>query len=97
MPGRYNYPLSMSDRISQRITFQPMEVTPPQFTPGNKTGFITRKTFDADILVWMDTIKEGRFEDTNKLFQNPQKVDFHITEWNDHNHEDIAKEILKNV
>ena len=46
MPGRYNYPLSMSDRISQRITFQPMEVTPPQFTPGNKTGFITRKTFD---------------------------------------------------
>ena len=57
----------------------------------------TRKNFDADIVVWMDTIKQGRFEDTNKLFQNPQKVDFHITEWNDHNHEDIAKEILKNV
>ena len=43
------------------------------------------------------SIKQGRFEDTNKLFQNPLKVDFHITEWNDHNHEDIAKEILKNV
>ena len=58
---------------------------------------VTRKNFDADILIWMDTIKEGRFEDTNKLFQNPQKVDFHITEWNDHNHKDIAEEILKNV
>ena len=43
----------------------------------------------------MDTIKEGRFEDTNKLFQNPEKVDFHITEWNEHNHDDVAKEILE--
>ena len=37
----------------------------------------TRENFDADFVVWMDTIKEGRFEDTNKLFQNPDKVDFH--------------------
>ena len=50
---------------------------------------------DADIVIWMDTIKEGRFEDTNKLFQNPKKVDFHITEWNDSNHQDIAKKIIK--
>ena len=57
----------------------------------------TRKNFNADIVIWMDTIKEGRYEDTNKLFQNPVKVDFHITEWNQHNHEDIAKEILENV
>ena len=57
----------------------------------------TRNNFNADIVIWMDTIKEGRYEDTNKLFQNPVKVDFHITEWNQHNHEDIAKEILENV
>jgi adenylylsulfate kinase len=57
----------------------------------------TRENFDADIVIWMDTIKEGRYEDTNKLFQNPDKVDFHITEWNEHNHDDVAKEILKNV
>ena len=43
----------------------------------------------------MDTIKEGRFEDTNKLFQNPEKVDFHITEWNEYNHDDVAKKILQ--
>ena len=57
----------------------------------------TRENFDADIVIWMDTIKEGRYEDTNKLFQNPNKVDFHIKEWNEHNHDDVAKEILKNV
>ena len=57
----------------------------------------TRDNFDPDILIWMDTIKEGRFEDTNRLFENPDRVDFHITEWNDHNHSDIAEEILKNV
>jgi len=55
----------------------------------------TRENFDADIVVWMDTIKEGRFEDTNKLFQNPEKVDFHIIEWNEHNHDDVAREILQ--
>ena len=57
----------------------------------------TRDNFDPDILIWMDTIKEGRFEDTNRLFESPDKVDFHITEWNDHNHSDIAKNLLKNV
>ena len=45
----------------------------------------------------MDTIEEGRFEDTNALFENPDKVDFHIKEWNDHNHKDIAEAIKKNV
>jgi adenylylsulfate kinase len=54
-----------------------------------------RESFDADIVIWMDTIKEGRFEDTNQLFEKPEKVDFHITEWNEYNHENIAKEILK--
>ena len=57
----------------------------------------TRENFDADITIWMDTIKEGRFEDTNKLFQEPENVDFHITEWNEHNQDDIAKELLKDV
>ena len=57
----------------------------------------TRENFDADIVIWMDTIKEGRYEDTNKLFQDPESVDFHITEWNEYNHDNVAKEILKNV
>ena len=57
----------------------------------------TRKMFNPDIIIWLDTIKEGRFEDTNKLFEEPEKVDFRITEWNDKNHINIAAEINKDV
>ena len=38
----------------------------------------TRKEFHADYIVWMDTIKEGRFEDTNKMFEEPSKYDFKV-------------------
>ena len=57
----------------------------------------TRNNFAADLIIWVDTISEGRFEDTNKIFEPPVKFDFHIKERNDTNHEMIAKEILKNV
>ena len=56
----------------------------------------TRSNFDADIVIWMDTIKEGRFEDTNKLFEAPDHVTYHITEWNDKNHINLAYEIKQN-
>ena len=39
----------------------------------------TRKEFNADYIVWMDTIKEGRFEDTNKMFEQPTNYDFKVT------------------
>jgi len=42
----------------------------------------TRKNFNADIVVWVDTIKKGRFEDTNKMFIEPKKFDFRVTEKN---------------
>ena len=40
-----------------------------------------RKEFDADYIIWMNTITEGRFEDTNKVFENPApgSVDIEIT------------------
>ena len=59
----------------------------------------TRRLFDADITIWMDTIKEGRFEDTNKIFERPnlKNVDFHFEEWNDKNHKIEANKVLKNV
>ena len=42
----------------------------------------TRQDFSADMIIWMDTIKEGRFEDTNKMFVKPEKYDFRVTEKN---------------
>ena len=38
-----------------------------------------RKIFPADYIVWVDTIKEGRFEDTNQMFVKPENFDFHVT------------------
>ena len=38
-----------------------------------------RKLFPADFIIWVDTIKEGRFDDTNKMFVKPDKYDFHVT------------------
>jgi len=52
----------------------------------------TRKIFNADITVWIDTIKEGRFEDTNKLFETPSKYDYRITEYNQE--DDVIKELV---
>ena len=59
--------------------------------------FETKNNFDPDITIWMDTIKSGRYEDTNKMFEKPENVDFKVTEMNDTNHHTIAEEILKNV
>lgn len=41
-----------------------------------------RHNFKADWVVWMDTIDQGRFEDTNKMFVAPDVYDFRITEQN---------------
>ena len=57
----------------------------------------TRENFEPDIVIWLDTISSGRFEDTNKIFQKPESVDFHVTEWNETNHIEIAEKLLKNV
>tara|TARA_B100000029_G_scaffold479495_1_gene526609 strand:+ start:292 stop:1050 length:759 start_codon:yes stop_codon:yes gene_type:complete len=38
-----------------------------------------RKLFNPDYTVWIDTIKKGRFDDTNKMFVKPKKFDFRVT------------------
>ena len=55
----------------------------------------TRQLFDADFTVWMDTIEAGRYEDTNRLFERPTRVEIRITEWNDYNHRNVAEEVLR--
>ena len=36
----------------------------------------TRDAFDPDLVVWLNTINEGRFEDTNAMFETPALVDW---------------------
>ena len=40
-------------------------------------GYI--RNFFPDKLIWMDTVKECQYEDTNKLFSPPTKYDVRIT------------------
>ena len=57
----------------------------------------TQNIFHPDIIIWMNTIKKGRYEDTNKMFENPTNVDYEVNEFNDKNHNEITKKITDNV
>jgi len=48
-----------------------------------------RNAFDPDFTVWMDTISRGRFEDTNDIFETPEDIDYHVSEWFDNTHETL--------
>ena len=41
-----------------------------------------RTLFPADYIIWVDTIKKGRFDDTNAMFVKPKKFDCHVTTQN---------------
>jgi adenylylsulfate kinase len=45
-----------------------------------------RLEFNPDFTVWMDTIEEGRFEDTNKMFVKPANYDYHVSGWFEDTH-----------
>lgn len=38
----------------------------------------TRRAFNADYTIWVDRIQEGRYEDTNKLFEKPMNYDVRL-------------------
>ena len=57
----------------------------------------TRKIFDPDYTIWMNTINAGRFKDTNKMFEKPTNVNYEVSSWNQENHIIIAKEIKSYV
>jgi adenylylsulfate kinase len=42
----------------------------------------TRDEFNADYTIWMNTIHEGRYEDTNKMFQPVKEANF-VCEYKD--------------
>jgi len=45
---------------------------------------------DYDLTIWMNTIKSGRYGDTNKVFEKPHEVDYEICNYD---YSDIIKEI----
>ena len=61
--------------LAQKIKEQGNHVVADFICPTPKA----RSLFPADYVVWVDTIKKGRFEDTNAMFVKPEKFDFHVT------------------
>ena len=50
----------------------------------------TRAAFGKpDICIWMDTLTEGRFEDTNKLWEKPTEFDYHFTAYDSKGQTDL--------
>lgn len=51
-----------------------------------------RDIFDADYVIWMDTIQQSKFQDTNRVFEPPQAYNLRIINFN-YNVDDIARMI----
>ena len=45
--------------------------------------FLSRIKFKADFEVWMNTIEESKYEDTNAMFEKPLEWDYHVAQWFD--------------
>lgn len=52
---------------------------------------ITRDWFNADYTVWMDTIKESQYQDTDAMFEKPKHYDYHVAKWFDNTHTELVK------
>ena len=50
-----------------------------------------RREFNPNFTIWMDTIKEGRYEDTNALFERPANVNYHVANWFNDTHAQLLE------
>ena len=56
-----------------------------------------RNIYAPDITIWMDTIKSGRYADTNAVFVEPLHWDYRITEYNSEKHASIIADRLNQL
>jgi len=56
-----------------------------------------REQFNADFTIWMDTIKLGKYEDTNYMFEplTEDEYDYHVSGWFDNTHTELVKVVSK--
>lgn len=50
----------------------------------------TRRAFNPDFIIWMDTIDAGRFSDTNQIFEKPSYVQLTVDTW-DYDVDELVK------
>ena len=56
----------------------------------------SRKIFNADYCIWMDTIKESNYKDTDKIFEEPEKFNLKISSWDQYSPSKVAS-LIKDV
>jgi cytidylate kinase len=56
-----------------------------------------RNIFKADYTIWMDTIASGRYDDTNKIFETPTQVDYHVEQWFNNTHAELVKVVTNYI
>ena len=56
-----------------------------------------RNIFVSDYTIWMDTINEGRYADTNAIFETPTQVDYHVREWFKDTHAELVKVVTNYI
>ena len=55
-----------------------------------------RQLFEPALLIWMNTVKHGRYDDTNKMFEPPEWFHFQIRN-KQHNLFDLAVKQIKSL
>lgn len=55
-----------------------------------------RTIVNPDFVVWVDTIKKGRYEDTNRMFQPPAKYHYRVPQKNYQFQSEVIKLLLEN-
>jgi adenylylsulfate kinase len=56
-----------------------------------------RNLFNADYTIWMDTIREGRYADTNAIFETPTQIDYHVEQWFNNTHAELVKVVTNYI
>ena len=53
-----------------------------------------RDFYSPDYTIWMDTIKESKYADTDEMFEKPIDPDYTVSKWFDDTHQQLL-EVIK--
>jgi|DEB0MinimDraft_10_1074344.scaffolds.fasta_scaffold144446_2 adenylate kinase family enzyme len=56
-----------------------------------------REIYDADFVIWMNTVTESQYKDTDKLFEPVTNADYVFTEWLDYQNSDEFKDLVERI